>query len=128
MPSVGRDPPVQSLDDDIAAVREAILKEFEVGKHVMVVSHSWSGLPVSSALVGMGKKERETNGEKGGVVKIAYIAAFVVPKGISLLDALNHEIPEWWIIKVSPGPTISRSKSSDWSVARRSQFTDQCSG
>jgi len=43
----------------------------------MVVSHSWSGLPVSSALVGVGKKGRETNGENGGVVKIAYIAAFV---------------------------------------------------
>jgi len=58
MPSVGRDPLVQSLDDDIVAVREAVLKEFEVGKDIMVVSHSWSGLPVSSALVGMGKKER----------------------------------------------------------------------
>ena len=40
MPSVGRDPPVQSLDDDIAAVGEAVLKEFEVGKDIMVVSHS----------------------------------------------------------------------------------------
>ena len=58
MPSAGRDPLVQSLDDDIAAVREAVLKEFEVGKDIMVVSHSWGGLPVSSALAGMGKKER----------------------------------------------------------------------
>lgn len=45
MPSAGRDPLVQSLDDNIAAVREAVLKEFEVGKDIMVVSyrlqHSW---------------------------------------------------------------------------------------
>ena len=58
MPSAGRDPLVQSLDDDIAAVREAVLKELEVGKDIMVVSHSWGSLPVSSALAGMGKKER----------------------------------------------------------------------
>lgn len=49
---------VQSLDDDISSGSRGVLKEFEVGKDIMFVSHSWSGLLVSSALVGMGKKER----------------------------------------------------------------------
>ena len=74
MPSVGCDPrsPVQPPDDDIVAVRVAVLKEFEVGKDIMVVSHSWNCISVSGVL---GKKERETNGDKGEVVKIAYTAA-----------------------------------------------------
>jgi pimeloyl-ACP methyl ester carboxylesterase len=40
MPSVGRVPSVKSLDDDIAAVRSAVLKELETGNDVIVNSHS----------------------------------------------------------------------------------------
>ena len=40
MPSVGRIPPVKTLDEDINAVRMAVLKELDTGHNVIVNSHS----------------------------------------------------------------------------------------
>ena len=40
MPSVGRTPPVTSLDEDIAAVRAAVVKELDEGRDVVVNAHS----------------------------------------------------------------------------------------
>lgn len=48
MPGVGRSPPVASLDEDIAAVRNAVMKELDLGNNVMMHAHSESqpgGLP-----------------------------------------------------------------------------------
>lgn len=42
LPSVGRNPPVTSFDEDIAVVREAVLKELDSGNDVVVNAHSMS--------------------------------------------------------------------------------------
>lgn len=52
-------------------------------------------------MTGLGKKEREANGEKGGVVRTAYMCAFMAPEGVSLLDSLQGKIPDWWYVEVS---------------------------
>ncbi|KAF2183819.1 alpha/beta-hydrolase [Zopfia rhizophila CBS 207.26] len=100
MPSVGSDPPPEDLSDDVAAVRDLVLKAIGDSNDVVVVPHSWSGIVAGSALVGLGKKQREANGEKGGVIRTAFMCSFVVPEGVSLMDVINHEIPGWWDIKV----------------------------
>lgn len=69
MPSVGRSKPVESLDEDIDAVRTVVLKELDAGLDVMVNAHSmyccprsitipkadhetgWGGLPVSTLIL-----------------------------------------------------------------------------
>lgn len=48
MPGVGGSPPVTSLDEDTEAVREAVLKELEDGRDVVVHAHSWAGVPVNN--------------------------------------------------------------------------------
>ena len=48
MPATGRVPPVQSLDEVIAAVRSAVLKELDGGRDVMLHAHSWGGIPVNN--------------------------------------------------------------------------------
>jgi len=71
MPSVGRSKPVENLDEDIDAVRKAVLKELDAGQNVMVNAHSmyfcpssmgmsktyhktgWGGLPVSLSLLAL---------------------------------------------------------------------------
>lgn len=100
MPSVGNSNPPEDLSQDIEATRELVLKAIGDGNDVIVVPHSWSGIVVGSALVGLGKKQREAKGEKGGVVRGAYICSFIVPEGVSLMDCLQHKIPGWWDIKV----------------------------
>jgi pimeloyl-ACP methyl ester carboxylesterase len=41
LPAVGRSPPVKSLDEDIAAVRSAVLKELDLGNSVIVNAHRY---------------------------------------------------------------------------------------
>lgn len=73
MPAVGRPPrrAVENLDEDIVAVRAAVVKELDAGNDVMVNCQSWGGIPASSALDGLSAKEREEDGKAGAVVKIA---------------------------------------------------------
>ena len=55
---------------------------------------------MSAALDGLSKVERGKEGKKGGVVKLAYISAFVPFEGVSLLAAFGGAVPEWWDVKV----------------------------
>lgn len=87
---------------DIAALRSCIAEAIgEEGNDVLVVVHSWGGLVAQSALDGeegraLSRKEREARGEKGGVVKCAYMAAFMVEEGVSLMEMVGGTVPEWW--------------------------------
>lgn len=83
--------PVDSFDADIASIREAVTKEIDAGRDVVVVTHSWSGSPVNSSMTGLSKTEREKEGKSGGVIKLVFVCAFMVPAGVSLLDALGGE-------------------------------------
>ncbi|KAF1844641.1 uncharacterized protein K460DRAFT_250316, partial [Cucurbitaria berberidis CBS 394.84] len=102
LPAVGNPKPCSDLSEDIAAVRSLVEEAISEGNDVVVVPHSWAGVVAGSALEGLGKKEREAAGKKGGVVRAAYIAAFILPEGVSLKDTLPG-IPDWWDID---GPHI----------------------
>lgn len=91
----GRDTPPASMYDDAAAVAEAaerlIVGE---GKNVMIVGHSYAGIPMSQSTKGLGKVEREARGERGGIVRLAILAGLVPPVGesaASLLQSLPKE-------------------------------------
>jgi len=94
MPSVGRVPPVSSMDEDIAAVRNAVLVELDAGRDVIVNAHSWSGIPVNCALDGLSKEERQKDG-KYGVVKLTFVTSFLLPEGLSLEEAVGGP-EDWW--------------------------------
>lgn len=99
-PSNGSNPPPTSLDEDIAVVRDTVTAISDAGKDIVIISHSWSALPISSALDGLSKTEREKEGKPGGVVKLIFIAAFVIPAGITLFDAMGRVEPPVWDIQV----------------------------
>jgi pimeloyl-ACP methyl ester carboxylesterase len=40
LPSVGRTPPVTSLNEDISVIRTAVLKELDAGQNVVINAHS----------------------------------------------------------------------------------------
>jgi hypothetical protein len=89
MPSVGRSPAVTSLDEDIAEIRGAVLKELDAGRDVMVHAHSWAGIPVCSALEGFSRAERQKDGKAGAVVKLTFVSSFVLQEGVSLQDFIG---------------------------------------
>ncbi|CAN9325645.1 unnamed protein product [Alternaria alternata] len=89
LPSVGRVPPITDLDEDIAVIRSAVLKELDAGRNVVTNAHSYAGIPVSSALHGLGTIARQRAGLLGGVVKLTYITSFITSEGTSLLDIIG---------------------------------------
>jgi pimeloyl-ACP methyl ester carboxylesterase len=108
MPSVGSEDspnPPQDLTQDVKALQDLVTQAIGSGNDVLVVAHSWGGIVSTSALVGFGKKEREARGEKGGVIRIAFIASIVWPEGTSLTDGLEtgpeeNKTPDWFDMDV----------------------------
>lgn len=47
----------------------------------MVVMSSYAGLPGGTALEGLYKQSCSSNGLKGGVIRLVFISAFLVPEG-----------------------------------------------
>ncbi|CAN9345991.1 unnamed protein product [Alternaria alternata] len=97
LPSVGRVPPITDLDEDIAVIRSAVLKELDAGRNVVTNAHSYAGIPVSSALHGLGTIARQRAGLLGGVVKLTYITSFITSEGTSLLDIIGG-LPNEWVV------------------------------
>ncbi|MCJ1307507.1 hypothetical protein MMC25_001153 [Agyrium rufum] len=73
-----------SLDEDftgdIDAIRVPILKLVE-DTGVVVVVHSYAGLSGGQALEGLDKESCKAKGLKGGVIRIIYVNAYLVPEG-----------------------------------------------
>lgn len=96
MPAVGNSNPPKDLSEDIAVARALVEEAIgDEGNDVIVSPHSWGGTVVSSALAGYSKREREAQGKKGGVVRTAYIASFILPEGVSLMEAIGGHYAPW---------------------------------
>jgi hypothetical protein len=100
-PSITKATEVKDLEPDTQVVRSAVQEEIDDGQDVIVISHSWAGLPVNSALDGLSKLEREAAGLKGGVVKLVFIAAFLPQIGEGLIGAFGGTPPPWYVLDVS---------------------------
>ncbi|OKL63868.1 hypothetical protein UA08_00634 [Talaromyces atroroseus] len=105
-PSIHEATTVRDLQPDIEAVRSLVQRESDQGREVVIISHSWSGLPVSSALDGLSRAQREKAGQKGGVVKLIFLSAFIPDVGQSLLQAFGGTAPDWYI-RDEPNGTVS---------------------
>ena len=99
-PTFGALPPI-GMEDDAKCIRKELKRLVEQEhKEAIVFAHSYGGLVASEAVdADLSKAAREENGQKGGVVRIMYLAAFFLPPGVSLarsfgFDALPVFIPE----------------------------------
>ncbi|KGO45705.1 hypothetical protein PEX1_105510 [Penicillium expansum] len=96
-PSIQQASSVVDLQPDIEAVRSITQQEADAGHDIVIIAHSWAGLPVSSALDGLSKSEREAADQKGGVVKLIFIAAFLPSIGEGLIGAFGGMAPPWYV-------------------------------
>ncbi|KAJ5774105.1 hypothetical protein N7457_009001 [Penicillium paradoxum] len=107
-PSIEQASSVTDLQPDIEAVRSITQQEADAGHDIVIIAHSWAGLPVSSALDGLSKSEREAAGQKGGVVKLIFIAAFLPVIGEGLINAFGGTPPPWYVLDEENG-TVTTS-------------------
>lgn len=83
--SVGRKILRPTFSDDVNGIRDAVLNVLEKGDDAILVLHSYAGMPGSEAvnqLIDLGVLE--TQGEKGNLRRIVYIAAYMFPAGFKM--------------------------------------------
>jgi hypothetical protein len=98
--SVGASPPHRSFDKDVKDIRDCLTKlVVEEEKEVVLVTHSYTGMPGAEAPVGLGKKEREAANKNGGVIRLVFIMAFAMPEGFQP-TAGGAQFPEWMKVDV----------------------------
>ncbi|THY39384.1 hypothetical protein D6C97_10340 [Aureobasidium pullulans] len=75
LPTNTRNPSVDGrllgIEDDVAAIRAAVMSQLDTGNDVVVVTHSYSSIPGTAALTGLNLEARKTAGKSNGVVGIA---------------------------------------------------------
>ncbi|CAG8970987.1 hypothetical protein HYALB_00007655 [Hymenoscyphus albidus] len=105
----GRPGEPPTMYDDAAALHAMAEKLADEGKDVILVSHSYGGVPVSECTKGVSKIEREQQGKKGGIIHIAYMTSVVPAIGESLATAQQSrsDIPikildNGWMIQEDP--------------------------
>ncbi|KAF2734592.1 alpha/beta-hydrolase [Polyplosphaeria fusca] len=87
--SATKKPGLPTMADDAASIAADIEKEVDQGKDVVLVAHSYGGVPASQAVEGLVKSKREKEGKKGGVVRLAYVTALVPSEGGAAAGVLS---------------------------------------
>lgn len=85
----GRDGPAPSMYDDAGAIAEIVEKLALQGKEVILIGHSYAGIPMSQCTKGLSKKERSAQGQLGGIIRLAFMASLVPPLGGSAASLLS---------------------------------------
>jgi pimeloyl-ACP methyl ester carboxylesterase len=83
------------LADDAAAVRGALEA---IGRPTVVLGHSYGGIAISEGAAG--------SPHAAGLV---YLCAFMLGAGESLLDAMQHQLPDWIALDEAAGSHLAQN-------------------
>ncbi|KAL4755569.1 alpha/beta hydrolase, partial [Aspergillus foveolatus] len=95
---------VKADADAIASVLRPIVED--EGKDVLLVMHSYAGMPGAAAATGLSKLQRDQEEKPGGVVGLVFLGAFVVPEGASCAGLQGGTLPPW-ILLDQPAPNLN---------------------
>lgn len=84
-------------DTDAITVTLKSLVEDE-GKDVVVFMYSYGGMPGAAAATGLAKSQRAQEGKVGGVIGLIFLAAFLVPEGLSCRGFQEGDLPPWVLV------------------------------
>ncbi len=110
----GRDGAAPSMYDDAAMIAREVENFADQGKDVILMGHSYAGIPISQSTEGLGKDERKAQGKVGGIIQLAYISCLVPAVGYSagsLLSRFPNERRPLTSVDVS-SLTITKPNSS----------------
>ena len=104
-------PKTATCEKDAQAVRQQCLSLIEdESKDLLLLCHSYGGIPGGGAAVGLSKTERVEKGKKGGILGLVYMSAFVVPEGTSLFTFLGEKHAPYVVpntVRLVPQPPSS---------------------
>jgi pimeloyl-ACP methyl ester carboxylesterase len=96
-----------TMTDDAQAIQAVTSKVVDEGKDIVLIMHSYGGIPGTESAHSVRKKEWEVSGKKGGVVALLYVTAFLVGAGKSLESTMGEsaEGPDYVKVEVRGGFT-----------------------
>ncbi|KUJ11053.1 alpha/beta-hydrolase [Mollisia scopiformis] len=97
--------------DDVAYIKSTIQKLVDEGKDVVLAMNSYGGFPGTEATQSLSKKERQSQGLKGGVIALVYLASFLPGVGESLRENMGDDLPD--SIK-NAGDYMTMNYEEDW--------------
>ncbi|KAJ5083528.1 Alpha/beta hydrolase fold-1 [Penicillium angulare] len=108
LPSVndGTKFPPATLTDDVDLIRASMLAVLDSPsdpRDVVLICHSYGGLPGTCAVEGLSRSARASQGKTTAVVGIVYMAAFILPNGTCMRDTMGPIAPEEYRIGVRGG-------------------------
>ena len=94
-PDLAGPPPSEPWPDmyaDALAIRKSISQLVESGRSVLLVAHSYGGLPASEALLSeLSYQARKQQDKPGGVIGFFAIASFFLPVGMTTKQAVGGD-------------------------------------
>ncbi|EXJ83587.1 hypothetical protein A1O1_07210 [Capronia coronata CBS 617.96] len=100
MPSVGpssgkgREGVLPTMYDDASFIAQEVGKLADQGKHVVLVAHSYGGVPATQSVKGLPATERQKQGKSGGLVRLAYMSCLVPAVGATAASVLGQAPPD----------------------------------
>lgn len=82
--------------EDVEDILDVSIPLFDQGKEVVLICHSYGGVPAITATEGQSVEERTRKGKAGGFKQIILVAAFAIPqKNMDLLTLFGGKWPLW---------------------------------
>lgn len=73
--------PAKTMTDDAAHIRGIVEALANDGKDVLLVNHSYGGIPGTQSIQGLTRKERSEQDKEGGVIGLVYITSLLINEG-----------------------------------------------
>lgn len=116
LPTMGANAIGIGWDSDVKALLDSAEALFSQGKEIILVGHSYGGIPACIATRNNGVLERKSAGQRGGFRQIIFVCAFVMPAvGMSQASLMRHKLPPWQQLIESKG-MVSISGSCRYST------------
>lgn len=92
-PSVGRrDPePAATMSDDAAEIERVVTGVFNEGKDVVIMAHSYGGVPTTQSMQVLSRKNRQGR----AIERVIYLSAVVLPLGMDTFSMGGGKLPDW---------------------------------
>ncbi|KAK3709515.1 hypothetical protein LTR37_010888 [Vermiconidia calcicola] len=86
--------PAPTMYDDAAFIAAEVSKLAGEGQDIMLLAHSYGGVPTTQSTKGLSKDERQQEGKQGGIVRLTYLTSLVPALGQSASSVLAGAPPE----------------------------------
>ena len=96
LPNIGAGAATAAPYDDLKTIRTKLEELVDEGKEVLLISHSYGGMPACQAVRGIEKSQRVKCGQPGGVIRVVFMAAFIIQEGQSIWTFMDGMLPPPW--------------------------------